>query len=239
MTIDNFISELEKLGIQLDNKKLNQLERYYELLIEWNEKINLTGITKREDVYLKHFYDSLTLANVNKCFLDLNENIKMIDVGTGAGFPGIVLKIVFPNLQITLLDSLQKRINFLDEVIKELGLTDINTVHDRAEDYAKCHREEYDIVTSRAVANLKVLSELCIPMVKVSGYFIPMKANVDEELEESKDIIRKLSSTISQIKTFNLPIENSIRNIIVIKKMDKTNNKYPRRYSEIKKDLLK
>ena len=237
MTIDNFISELEKLGIKLDDKKLNQLERYYELLIEWNEKSNLTGITKKEDVYLKHFYDSLTLASVDKYFLDLNDNIKIIDVGTGAGFPGLVLKIVFPNLQITLLDSLQKRINFLDVVIKELGLTNISTVHARAEEYAKNHREEYDVVTSRAVANLKVLSELCIPMLKVGGHFIPMKANVDEELEESKDILKKLASSISTIKNFNLPIENSVRNIIIIKKLDKTNIKFPRRYSEIKKSL--
>ncbi len=237
MTIDNFISELEKLGIKLDDEKLNQLERYYELLIEWNEKINLTGITKKEDVYLKHFYDSLTLASVNKSFLDLNDNIKIIDVGTGAGFPGLVLKIVFPNLQITLLDSLQKRINFLDVVIKELGLTNINTVHARAEEYAKNHREEYDVVTSRAVAHLKVLSELCIPMLKVGGHFIPMKANVDEELEESKDILKKLAASISTIKNFNLPIENSVRNIIIIKKLDKTNIKFPRRYSEIKKSL--
>ncbi len=233
MNKDEFIKELEKLDIMLSSYQLDQLDKYYHLLIEWNEKINLTRIIEEKEVYLKHFYDSLTLAKI----IDLNNNLKLCDIGTGAGFPGIVLKIVFPNLQITLLDSLQKRINFLDVVIKELGLTNINTVHARAEEYAKNHREEYDVVTSRAVAHLKVLSELCIPMLKVGGHFIPMKANVDEELEESKDILKKLAASISTIKNFNLPIENSVRNIIIIKKLDKTNIKFPRRYSEIKKSL--
>ncbi len=234
MNIETFIKEVKKLGINLTDKQLEKLEKYYNLLVEWNERINLTRIVEHDEVYLKHFYDSLTLSKVNEYFLDLNKDLKLIDVGTGAGFPGIVLKIVFPNLKVTLLDSLQKRITFLDEVIKELELKDIETVHDRAEDYAKKHREEYDIVTSRAVANLRVLSELCIPMLKVNGYFIPMKANVEEEIEESKDILEKLESTISTQYTFNLPIENSIRNILVIKKMNKTNPIYPRRMDKIK-----
>ena len=234
MNIETFIKEVKELGINLTDKQLEKLEKYYNLLVEWNEKINLTRIVEHDEVYLKHFYDSLTLSKVNEYFLDLNKELKVIDVGTGAGFPGIVLKIVFPNLKVTLLDSLQKRLTFLNEVIKELELKDIETVHDRAEDYAKNHREEYDIVTSRAVANLRVLSELCIPMLKVNGYFIPMKANVEEEIEESKDILEKLESTISTQYTFNLPIENSIRNILVIKKMNKTNPIYPRRMDKIK-----
>ena len=230
MNIDTFIEEVNKLGINLTQTQLDQLDKYYNLLIEWNEKINLTRIVEKEDVYLKHFYDSLTLSKV----IDLSKDLSLIDVGTGAGFPGIVLKIVFPNIHITLLDSLQKRITFLDEVIKELNLIDIKTVHDRAEDYAKNHREEYDIVTSRAVANLRVLSELCIPMVKVNGYFIPLKATIEEELNDSKDIIHKLSGKLIHQETFNLPIEESIRNILLIKKESKTNPIYPRRMDKIK-----
>ena len=230
MNIETFIEATKKLGINLTQTQLDQLDKYYNLLIEWNEKINLTRIVEKSDVYLKHFYDSLTLSKV----IDLTNDLSLIDVGTGAGFPGIVLKICFPNLKVTLLDSLQKRITFLDEVIKELELTNINTVHDRAEDYAKNHREEYDIVTSRAVANLRVLSELCIPMVKVNGYFIPLKATIEDELKEANDIIHKLSGKLEKQETFNLPIEESIRNILLIKKIDKTNPIYPRRMDKIK-----
>ena len=230
MNIELFLEETKKLGINLTQQQLTQLEEYYNLLIEWNEKINLTRITEKEDVYLKHFYDSLTLVKV----IDLNNDLSLCDVGTGAGFPGLVLKICFPNLKITLVDSLQKRINFLNEVITELNLKNIEAVHDRAEDYAKKHREEYDIVTSRAVANLRVLSELTIPMVKVGGYFAPMKANVDDEIIEAKDIINKLSGKLERKETFNLPIEESIRNILLIKKESKTNPVYPRRMDKIK-----
>ena len=230
MNIDLFIEETKKLGITLDEIQLKQLEEYYNLLIEWNAKINLTRIVEKEDVYLKHFYDSLTLSKV----IDLSKDLSLCDIGTGAGFPGIVLKICFPNLKITLVDSLQKRINFLNEVINRLDLKNIKAIHDRAEDYAKNHREEYDIVTSRAVANLRVLSELSIPMVKVEGYFIPMKATIEEELEEAKDIINKLSGKLERQETFTLPIEESIRNILVIKKINKTNPIYPRRMDKIK-----
>lgn len=230
MNIELFIKETKKLGINLTNTQLDQLEKYYNLLINWNEKINLTRITEKEDVYLKHFYDSLTLIKV----IDLNKALSLCDIGTGAGFPGIVLKIAFPNLNITLVDSLNKRINFLNEVIKELGLDNIEAIHDRAEDYAKRNREKYDIVTSRAVANLRVLSELSIPMVKVNGYFVPMKANVDEELVEAKDIINKLSGKLEKQETFNLPKEESLRNILLIRKINKTNPIYPRRMDKIK-----
>lgn len=232
MNLEIFIEETKKLGINLTEKQLSQLEKFYQLLISWNEKMNLTRITEKEEVYLKHFYDSLTLSKV----IDLNKDLIFCDVGSGAGFPGIVLKIVFPNLKITLVDSLQKRVNYLNEIIKDLELTNIEAIHDRAENYAKNHREEYNIVTARAVANLKVLSELCIPMVKENGYFISMKANIEEELENSKEIIKKLNSTIEKIETFYLPIENSIRNIILIKKEGKTNPIYPRKIDKIKKD---
>ena len=230
MNIELFIEETKKLGINLTKIQLDQLEKYYNLLINWNEKINLTRITKKEEVYLKHFYDSLTLIKV----IDLNKDLYLCDVGTGAGFPGIVLKICFPNLKITLVDSLQKRINFLNNVINELDLKNIEAVHDRAEDYAKKHREEYDLVTSRAVANLRVLSELTIPMVKVNGYFAPMKSSIEEELEDAKDIIIKLGGKVERKETFNLPVEESLRNILLIKKINKTNQIYPRRMDKIK-----
>ena len=232
MNREDFIKELKNIGIIITEDILNKLNRYYELLCEWNKKINLTRIVEEKDVYLKHFYDSLTLYKV----ADLNNNISLCDVGTGAGFPGMVLKIVFPNLSVTLVDSLLKRINFLNVVIKELDLKDIKTVHARCEDYAKDHREEFDIVTSRAVANLTTLSELCIPMVKVNGYFIPMKANAKEEIRESSDILKKLNCGIESIYEFELPIENSHRTIIKIKKNIKTSVKYPRSFDKIKKN---
>lgn len=230
MNLDIFIEETKKLNIILTDDQLQKLDHFYNLLISWNEKMNLTRITEKEEVYLKHFYDSLTLSKV----IDLTKELKLCDVGSGAGFPGIVLKIVFPNLKITLVDSLQKRVNYLNEIIKDLELTDIEAIHDRAELYAKNHREKYDIVTARAVANLRVLSELCIPMVKETGYFIAMKANVEDELEESKEILKRLNSTVDQLETFYLPIENSLRNIVKIKKESKTNPIYPRKIEKIK-----
>ncbi len=226
MNIDTFIKEVKKLGINLTDKQLSQLEKYYNLLIEWNNKINLTRIVEKEDVYLKHFYDSLTISKV----IDLNNSGSLCDIGTGAGFPGIVLKIVYPNLKVSLVDSLNKRIVFLNEVIKELELTDIVAIHERAENI----KDKYDIVTSRAVANLKKLSEYCLPLVKENGYFIPMKANVEEELIEAKDTIKKLNGTLEKQETFYLPIEESIRNILLIKKESKTNPIYPRRMDKIK-----
>lgn len=230
MNLDLFIEETKKLGIELTSQQLEKLNQFYELLISWNQKMNLTRIIEKEDVYLKHFYDSLTLSKV----IDLKQGLTLCDVGSGAGFPGIVLKICFPNLKITLLDSLQKRVNYLNEIIKELDLKNIEAIHTRAEDYAKQNREKFDIVTARAVANLKILSELCIPMVKVNGLFIAMKANIEEEIENSTEILKKLDSKIEKIETFYLPIENSIRNIIMIQKQKITNNLYPRRIEKMK-----
>lgn len=230
MNLDLFIEETKKLGIELTSQQLEKLNQFYELLILWNQKMNLTRIIEKKDVYLKHFYDSLTLSKV----IDLKQDLTLCDVGSGAGFPGIVLKICFPNLKITLLDSLQKRVNYLNEIIKELDLKNIEAIHTRAEDYAKQNREKFDIVTARAVANLKILSELCIPMVKVNGLFIAMKANIEEEIENSTEILKKLDSKIEKIETFYLPIENSIRNIIMIQKQKTTNNLYPRRIEKMK-----
>lgn len=225
MNLEQFIEKTTKLGILLTKEKIDKLEKFYELLIFWNEKMNLTRITKREDVYLKHFYDSLTLVKV----IDLDRKLTLCDVGSGAGFPGVVLKIIFPNLKITLVDSLLKRVNYLNEIIKQLKLTDIEAIHTRAEDYAKNHREEYDIVTARAVTNLKSLSEICIPIVKENGYFISMKGSIEEELIEAKKMIVTLGGNIEEINEFLLPVENSNRTLIKIKKIKKTNTIYPRK----------
>ena len=231
MNNQEFVKELKKINIELDDDKLKKLEHFYKLLIEWNKKINLTTIINKNDVYLKHFYDSLTLIKV----IDLRKDLKVLDIGTGAGFPGIVLKIVFPSLKITLLDSLSKRTNYLIEIIKELDLKGIEVVCERAEIYTKNHKEEYDLVVSRAVAHLKVLSEISFQSVKVKGCLIAMKASVSEELASSLDIISKLNGKIVEIKDFKLPIELSTRTLIKIEKEKSTSNKYPRKYSEIKK----
>ena len=231
MNKEEFVLELKKIGIEITDEQLVLLDKYYQLLIEWNEKINLTRITDEKDVYLKHFYDSLTLYRV----IDLNSNISLCDVGTGAGFPGIVLKIVFPTLHITLVDALLKRVNFLKLVIDELGLKNIDVYHDRAESFARVNREKFDVVTSRAVANLRMLSEVSIPMVKVDGYFIPMKGLCDDELNEASDILKKLNSKVICVDNFTLPVENSQRSLIKIQKSVKTEHKYPRNFDKIKK----
>ena len=234
MKIDRFLEELKKLNIEPTKSQLEQLNKYYELLIEYNKVMNLTGITEKEQVYLKHFYDSLTIAQV----IDLTQEQTLCDIGTGAGFPGIVLKIIFPKLKITLVDSLNKRIEFLKIVIKELNLDNIEAVHKRAEEYAKENIEKFDVVTSRAVAPLNVLLEYSIPMVKINKYFIPFKGNISQEINDCENALKKLNSTIEIIKEFELPIENSKRTILKIKKNNKTNRLFPRKYSDIKKKPL-
>ena len=166
MNKEQFVLEVRSLGIEVTEKKLKKLDEFYNLLILWNEKINLTTITAIQDVYLKHFYDSLTLFRV----CDLTKDINICDVGSGAGFPGIVLKIFFPNLKITLVDSLNKRVNYLNTIIKELGLVNIEAVHSRMEDFSKVNEEKYDIITARAVANLSVLSEISVKALKIQGF---------------------------------------------------------------------
>lgn len=234
MTENELIDYLKEINIELDEKKLLQLQNYYELLKEWNEKINLTAIIDKDQVYLKHFYDSLTLNKI----IDLNNNLTLADIGTGAGFPGIVLKIVFPNLKITLIDSLNKRIKFLNLVINELGLKDIEAIHIRSEEYALIKREYFDIVTARAVAPLNILLEYCIPLLKVNSYFIPMKADISQEIIESKNALKALDCEIIDQLEFKLPKENSLRTLIKIKKTKITNKKYPRKFSEMKKNSL-
>ena len=232
MTEQQFIEEVSKLGITLSKGQLKQLNQFYEILIETNQYMNLTRITDKKDVYLKHFYDSLTLAKV----VDLNQEWTLCDVGSGAGFPGIVLKIVFPHLKITLLDALQKRVRYLNKVIEELHLSDIEAIHARSEDYARENREKFSIVTARAVANLKVLAEITVPMVKVGGLFLAMKASAEEEVQESQEILKKLNAKIDKIEQFLLPYEESKRQIIVIKKEKESPSNYPRTMDKIKKD---
>jgi len=234
VTEEIFISELKKIGIEPNQKQLNNLKKYYDLLISWNEKINLTAITNINDVYLKHFYDSLTIIKA----IDLNKIDSLCDVGTGAGFPGLVIKIFYPHLNITLIDSLNKRINFLNEVIKELKLDKIETIHSRIEDYGKKNRSKYDVVTARAVTKLNVLLEYTIPITKVNGYFIPLKGDMKEELDNSKNAMTILNCELQEEIKFKLPIEESTRTILKIKKTKDTSNIYPRSNKLIKERPL-
>lgn len=234
MNQNEFKEALKDIGIFITETQLSQLEIYYQLLVEWNEKMNLTGITKKEDVYLKHFYDSLTICKV----IDLNSVDTLCDVGTGAGFPGMVLKIVFPNVHITLVDSLKKRLTFLEMVKQTLGLTKLDIIHARAEEYAIKNREHFDIVTARAVAPLNILLEYCVPMIKKGGYFVPLKANVLEELNNSEKAMKQLSIRLERQEQFLLPIENSQRTILLLEKQENTSKKFPRKYNDIKKNPL-
>ena len=234
MNLNKFIEELDKINIKLTKDQLDNLDRFYNLLVDENKKVNLTRIIEKDDVYLKHFYDSLTLIKA----VNLNKELTICDVGTGAGFPGIVLKICFPNLKVTLVEKLKKRVNFLFLVKKELNLQGLFICNERAEVFARNNIEKYDIVTSRAFARLNILNELCLPLVKVNGYFIPMKANIDEELEEANNSINIMNSKLEKVITFNLPIEESIRNLVVIKKIGNNKRKYPRNFSEIRKNPL-
>lgn len=232
MNREEFINEVLKLGIQVTDEKLDKLENYYKYLIEWNEKINLTAITDKEDVYLKHFYDSLTIARV----IDLNTISSFCDIGTGAGFPGLVIKIFYPHIKLTLVDALNKRINFLGIIVKELDLSDVSLVHSRAEDYSKVNRDMFDVVSARAVASLNILLEYSMPLVKMNKYFIAMKGN--ECLNDSENALDIMGGKIINCDEFYLPFEASKRTIIKIQKIKETSNKYPRRYSEIKKKPL-
>lgn len=218
----------EAIGVELNETQISQFIKYYEILVEWNSFMNLTGITEYEEVIQKHFVDSLALCKA----VDIKEAQTLIDIGTGAGFPGIPLKIAYPQLQVTLLDSLQKRIKFLNEVISQLGLTGVETIHGRAEDFAKpsMKREAYDICVSRAVANLASLSEYCLPYVKVGGYFIPYKSGkIEEEMEASKKAVFLLGGKLEEEVKFMLPESDISRSLIKIKKVSATPKKYPRK----------
>lgn len=224
--LDHFKSELSRLEIDLSEKQIEQFLHYYEMLIEKNKVMNLTAITDFDEVIEKHFIDSLSLVKV----MDLNKDISVIDLGTGAGFPGIPLKITFPNLKIVLADSLNKRVLFLNDVIRELGLERIEAIHGRAEDLARnpLYREQFDLVVSRAVANLSTLSEYCLPFTNVGGYFVSYKSGeVDDELETAKKAISILGGRPSEVEKFVLG--DSKRSFVCVEKVKNTPNKFPRK----------
>lgn len=223
-----FKNDLEKLNIHLNDEQINQFLVYYEMLVEKNKFVNLTAITEFDDVMKKHFVDSVSLIQA----YDVNKSISIIDVGTGAGFPGLALKIAFPELKVTLLDSLNKRIAFLDDVICKLNLSGVETVHGRAEDYAKPGklRENFDLCVSRAVANLSTLSEYCLPFVKVGGYFISYKSErISEEIKSAEKAISILGGQVNKQIEFKLPNSDIYRNLFVIQKIKETPCKFPRK----------
>lgn len=234
-----FSEQVMRLGIHLSDQQLEQFEQYFTLLVEWNEKMNLTGITERSAVYEKHFYDSLTLIQA----VDFNALFSLADIGSGAGFPSIPLAIAFPHLKVTIIDSLAKRIRFLDEVTSHLNLSGVSSLHSRAEDAArlKDHRDRYDIVTARAVARMAVLNEFCLPFVRVGGVFLAMKgSDIAEELEESRFSARILQGEIREIKQLHLPSEGSVRHLIVVEKLRATPASYPRKAGiPLKSPLIK
>ena len=231
----DFVQRLKDFNIKINDEQIKKFMNYMNLLLEWNEKINLTAITQPEEVKLKHFVDSLTVLKY------INDDDKVIDIGTGAGFPGIPLKIMNENTKITLLDSLNKRINFLNIVIETLNLRNIQAIHGRAEEIArnKLYREKYDVAVSRAVANLSTLTEYMLPFVKVGGKCICMKgANVNEELERAQNAIKELGGEIERVDNFYLFDNDNERNIIVIKKVKETSSKYPRKAGMPSKEPL-
>lgn len=237
---EKFQKELNLLSVELKENQLNQFYNYFELLIEWNKFMNLTAITEMDEVITKHFVDSLSLI---KAVEDIgSSDYRIIDIGTGAGFPGIPLKIAFPNLKITLMDSLNKRINFLNEVIKCLGIENIEAIHSRAEDLGRdpLYREQYDLCVSRAVANLSTLSEYCMPFVKLGGHFIPYKSGkIEEELGAAKHAVFLLGGKVEEVETFLLPGTEAERSLVKIIKNDTISKKYPRKAGLPSKEPLK
>lgn len=234
-----FINALKDQGIELSEKQIGQFNTYYKMLVEWNEKINLTAVTEQEEVYLKHFYDSITPL----FYADIEEGASLCDVGAGAGFPSIPMKIIRPDLKITIVDSLNKRINFLNELTAALGLDKIRLVHDRAEIFGNHKadaRHMFDVVTARAVAQLNVLSELCLPLVRTGGQFIVMKGKkAQQELDESKFALDLLGGELTKVHQLSLPKEESDRYIMIIDKKRKTPKKYPRKPGTPNKSPLK
>lgn len=233
-------NELGQLGLALTENQIDQFYKYFELLVEWNKVMNLTAITEMNDVILKHFIDSLSLIKSDRDFG--TESISVIDVGTGAGFPGIPLKIAFPNIRITLLDSLNKRIKFLEEVSSQLGLDHVTMIHGRAEDFGRDakYREQYDYCVSRAVANLSTLSEYCLAFVKQGGCFISYKSGkIEEELSAAKGAIKRLGGELADVTEFTLPELEAGRSLVTIKKVAVMSKKYPRKAGVPSKEPLK
>lgn len=233
MNKDRFVEELKKQSIKITTNQINQFEIYKDALIEYNMHTNITAIKDEENIYLKHFFDSLSLQKYIK------EENKILDIGTGAGFPGMVLAIMNPNSHFVLLDSNNKKIKFLKFLNEKLKLKNVEFVNERAEVYAQNHLEEFDLVTSRAVADLRILAELSIPALKINGLFIPMKSNISEELNISQDTISILGGKLKATEESYLPIEKSKRTILIIEHITKTNSIYPRSYDKILKKPLK
>lgn len=228
MNEEQFIQHLQEKGISLSPGQLAKFDTYYDLLIEWNKKMNLTAITEKKEVYLKHFYDSITAS----FYVPFQGSLNICDVGAGAGFPSLPIKIVFPEIQVTIVDSLNKRIQFLQHLTNELHLENVRFFHDRAETFGQReeNREAFDLVLARAVARLSVLSELCLPLTKVGGTFIAMKgAHAEEEIESGKKAVKMLGGKLEKTYSFLLPFEESERNILLIKKVKKTPKKFPRK----------
>lgn len=225
--IDYLRDYAKKIHINLSDEKCEMFIKYYNILIEWNCKMNLTAITEYKDVVVKHFIDSLSIVNI----IDINGDNSLVDVGTGAGFPGIPLKIAFPSLKVVLVDSLDKRIKFLNHVIDELGLKNIKAIHARAEEFGHTkYRESFDFCVTRAVSNLSVISEYCLPLVKPGGYFIPYKSKeVRNEIEEYEIAIEELGGVIDDVSIFDLPDTDIMRSLILIYKDVRTDGRYPRR----------
>lgn len=235
MNKEIFKKEVSNLGINLTEENIKQFEDYKELLQEYNKRFNLTSITDDENIYLKHFYDSLCLMKVQ----EVNNSTSLLDIGTGAGFPGIVIAIIKENITVTLVESNQKKCSFLQIVKDKLNLKNIEIINSRAEDYVKLNRNKFDIVTSRAVSHLSVLTEIEIPALKIGGLFLPLKSNVEEELKETKEKLKLLGADLKEVLNYKLPIENSNRTILIIKKEKETNAKYPREYNKIIKEINK
>lgn len=236
-SIESFKEKINTLHIELNEEQCKQYVTYYEMVVEKNKVMNLTGITEFDEFIDKHYIDSLSIVNA----VDMNQVHSLIDVGTGAGFPGIPLKIAFPHLKITLLDSLNKRINFLNEVIEALGLENVETCHGRAEDFGhrKEYREQYDMCASRAVANLATLSEYCLPFVKIGGQFVSYKSgNVDNELKESEKAVKILGGETGKVCSFILPGTDFSRTLVPVKKVKATGKKYPRKAGTPSKEPL-
>ncbi|CAM3076236.1 16S rRNA (guanine(527)-N(7))-methyltransferase RsmG [Paenibacillus sediminis] len=222
------VNLLKARGITIGEKQLEQFEIYYHELVSWNEKMNLTGITEREQVYIKHFYDSISLS----FYLDMNKITSIADIGSGAGFPGIPLKICFPHLKLTIIDSLNKRITFLKHLTQQMGITDTQLIHGRAEEVGRKegYRDHFDLVTARAVARMNVLNEFCLPFVRKNGVFAAMKgSDPSEELKEAARSLKELKASLREVHHFTLPVEDSDRHIIIVDKTAPTPGKYPRK----------
>lgn len=235
MTKEEFIKYLNELNIYINEDIYNKLDTYYELLIEWNNKFNLTSIIEKKDVFLLHFYDSICLTKIG----NLNKYNSLCDFGTGAGFPGLVIAILFSNLNVTLIESNNKKCIFLNEVKNKLNLNNITIINDRMENYSKNNKEVFDLITCRAVTSLPIILELSVLSLKINGLLVPLKSNIEDEINKYKYLEKELNVKLIKKLDYNLPINNANRSIPIYKKIDKTNNKYPRNYNQIIKDYKK